>query len=72
MKYHIGLKRFLDAVALVAFSLTILASAIAPAQELVSNVDGKIRVVILHYAEGVEGFWFDQKVLIGDLLRKMD
>jgi len=72
MKICSGHRRLFNEIVLIGLSLAVLVAAIAPAQELVSNVDGKIRVVILHYAEGVEGFWFDQKVLIGDLLRKMD
>lgn len=59
------------AAALIAFL-----GAAAPAQELVSNVDGKIRVVILHNAFWAsfwaDGFWFDQTVLFRDLLAKMD
>ena len=41
---------------------------------LVSNVDGKIKVVLLHYGNGAycDGFWFDMAVFFQDLIRKMD
>jgi len=40
---------------------------------VVSNVDGKIRVVILHFGSGEYlGFWYDQTVLYRELLSKMD
>ncbi len=44
------------------------------AEELVSNVDGKIRVIILHYGNGSfgEGMWFEETVLFRELLDKMD
>lgn len=42
-------------------------------ENLVSNVDGKIHVIILHNGEGGnEGFWFDQTVVFRELLEKMD
>jgi hypothetical protein len=72
MKILKGHRRFLNAILLIGFSLTVLITHFSRAQELLSNVDGKIRVVILHYAEGGEGFWFDQKVLFRDLFEKMD
>lgn len=63
----------------VTVRLAILALVLAmawplPAAHLVSNVDGKIRVIILHYGDGGygEGFWFDQTVLFRELLDKMD
>ena len=43
------------------------------AAHLVSNVEGQIRAVILHYGSGEqEGFWYDQTVLYKELLAKMD
>ena len=63
----------------VTVRLAILALVLAvawplSAAHLVSNVDGKIRVIILHYGDGGygEGFWFDQTVLFRELLEKMD
>jgi len=42
-------------------------------QSLVSNVDGKIRVIILHYGKPRrDGFWHDQTVFFRDLMNKMD
>ncbi len=42
-------------------------------ENLVSNVDGKIHVIILHNGNGSsEGFWFDQTVIFRELLDKMD
>lgn len=42
-------------------------------ENLVSNVDGKIHVIILHNGNGnSEGFWFDQTVVFRELLEKMD
>ncbi len=53
-----------------------LALALVPglsAANLVSNVDGKIQVIILHYGSGEYlGFWYDQTVLYRELLTKMD
>ncbi|NIO80104.1 MAG: hypothetical protein GTN53_06060 [Candidatus Aminicenantes bacterium] len=43
-----------------------------PGETLVSNVDGKIKVIILHYATWGNGFWFDQTVIFRELLEKMD
>lgn len=40
-------------------------------EQLVSNVDGKIQVLILHYG-GESRFWFDETVLFRELLEKMD
>ena len=48
---------------------------ISPAQadNLVSNVDGKIRVIILHYGDGSWGtFWHDQTIFSQDLMEKME
>jgi hypothetical protein len=56
----------------IAFAAALLTAAAAPAQELVSNVDGKIRAVILHLSTFGEGFWFDQTVLFRDLFAKLD
>lgn len=43
------------------------------ADNLISNVDGKIRVVILHYGVNrAGGFWFDQTIFFRDLMDKMD
>lgn len=41
---------------------------------LVSNIDGKIRTIILHNGDGHAGlgFWFDETVLFRELLDKMD
>lgn len=46
----------------------------AQTANLVSNVDGKIKVIILHLGDGAyfDGFWFDMSVLIRDLIQKMD
>jgi len=42
-------------------------------ENLASNVDGKIQVIILHNGNGSsEGFWFDQTVVFRELLEKMD
>jgi len=43
------------------------------AAHLVSNIEGKIRTIILHFGSGEYlGFWYDQTVLYRDLLAKMD
>ncbi len=43
------------------------------AETLVSNVEGKIQVVILHYGDGSLGtFWHDMTVFFRDLMEKMD
>jgi hypothetical protein len=58
------------------FLVTIFLSPPHPvwADHLVSNVDGKIRVIILHYGNGgyYRGMWFDETVLFRELLDKMD
>ena len=52
-----------------AFSVYIFGSG----ENLVSNVDGKIHVIILHNGNGsIGGFWFDQTVIFRDLFEKMD
>jgi hypothetical protein len=70
-------KRFavITAWALAAVGVLVLSALPArAATNLVSNVDGKIRVIILHYGDGGfgEGFWYDQTVLYRELLDKMD
>lgn len=57
---------FFSMAALPAYSL-------GSGENLVSNVDGKIQVIILHNGNGSsEGFWFDQTVVFRELLEKMD
>ena len=43
-------------------------------ENLVTNIDGKIRVIIFHYGNGgyFSGLWFDMSVLYRDLMDKMD
>lgn len=43
-------------------------------ENLVTNIDGKIRVIIFHYGNGAyfSGFWFDMSVLYRDLMDKME
>ncbi|MDQ1353696.1 MAG: hypothetical protein QG657_4003 [Acidobacteriota bacterium] len=49
------------------------AFSLGSGENLVSNVDGKIHVIILHNGNGSsEGFWFDQTVVFRELLEKMD
>lgn len=45
-----------------------------PNENLVSNVDGKIRVIIFHngHSSLFSGFWFDMSVVFRDLIDKMD
>jgi len=61
---------------IVLFLATIFLSPLHPVAEhhLVSNVDGKIRVIILHYGDGgyYRGMWFEETVLFRELLDKMD
>jgi len=56
--------------------LVLLFSLIIPSlwgQSLVSNADGKIHVIILHYGDGSLGtFWHDMTVYFRDLMDKMD
>ncbi|NIM18292.1 MAG: hypothetical protein GTO45_40460 [Candidatus Aminicenantes bacterium] len=68
---HVGY--WLFALLLVLFLLSPGYTA-ATEENLVSNVDGKIRVVIFHYGNGAYflGFWFDETVLFRDLMDKMD
>jgi hypothetical protein len=58
------------------FLFTIFLSSPHPvwADHLVSNVDGKIKAIILHYGNGgyYRGMWFDETVLFRELLDKMD
>lgn len=58
----------------IAIAVLVLAAVPAlPAANLVSNIEGKIRVVILHFGNGQElGFWYDQTVLYKELFSKMD
>lgn len=46
-------------------------SPLTAGEQLVSNVEGKIQVVILHYG-GESRFWFDETVLFRELLDNMD
>ncbi len=65
-RYHFLLFLLITFLSLTSF-------CISHADNLVSNVDGKIRVVILHYGLGrVGGFWFDQTIFFRDLMDKMD
>lgn len=49
------------------------AKGFALEKNLVSNVDGKIRVIILHNGDyGSHGSWFDMSVFFRDLMDKMD
>lgn len=65
---------------LIIFFLSLSASfaqpypAHGPNENLVSNVDGKIRVIIFHNGNGsyFSGFWFDMSVIFRDLMDKMD
>jgi hypothetical protein len=54
--------------------LVLLKPAIGLSENLVTNIDGKIRVVILHYGDGsyFSGFWFDMSVLFRELMDKME
>ncbi len=62
---------------LVMFFLIILVisnPAYGLKENLVTNIDGKIRVIIFHYGNGAyfSGFWFDMSVIFRDLMDKMD
>jgi hypothetical protein len=60
-------------VSAAALMLLLAALPVLPAANLVSNVDGKITAVILHFGSGEYlGFWYDQTVLYRELLSKMD
>ena len=65
---------FIFGIGLTLF--TIFLSPMHPvwADHLVTNVDGKIQVVIMHYGNGgyYSGMWFDETVLFRELLDKMD
>jgi hypothetical protein len=64
-----AVRTFATAAALLALSPFCAWSA----PNLVSNVDGKIQVLILHYGNGdYLGFWYDQTVVYRELLSKMD
>jgi len=66
-----GRAGWLAATIVMALALTLVPAWSAP--NLVSNVDGKIRVIILHYGSGEYlGFWYDQTVLYRELLSNMD
>ncbi len=43
-------------------------------ENLASNIDGKIRVIVFHNGDGsyFSGFWFDMSVVFRDLMDKMD
>lgn len=43
-------------------------------ENLCSNIDGKIRVIVFHNGDGSysSGFWFDMSVVFRDLMDKMD
>ena len=65
MKYCLAI----DLIAVFSFGLF----STTQAQNLVSNVEGKIRVIILHYgARSSGGFWHDPTVYMRDLMDKMD
>jgi len=61
---------------IVCFAISLLCismSAPAWSENLVSNVEGKIHVVILHIGDGSWGnFWHDMTVYQRDLMNKMD
>jgi hypothetical protein len=69
--FNVGYRLF--ALLLVLFLLSPGYTA-ASEENLGSNVDGKIRVIIFHYGNGAyfRGFWFDETVLFRDLMDKMD
>jgi len=56
-------------LALLCFAMSVLAGD----ENLVSNVEGKIHVVVLHIGDGSWGnFWHDMTVYQRDLMNKMD
>jgi hypothetical protein len=68
-----GIERAVRTIAAAAALLALTLSSAWSAPNLVSNVDGKIQVVILHYGSGEYlGFWYDQSVVYRELLSKMD
>lgn len=75
------MKNFKKANVCVFFTaLCLLVSFVLPypgyglEENLVTNIDGKIRVVIFHNGDGsyFSGFWFDMSVVFRDLMDKMD
>ncbi len=67
--------RYCSPAPLFLLLVILLSLSLFPRQaNLISNVDGKIRVIILHYGDGsyFDGFWFDMTVLYRELLNKMD
>ena len=68
-------KKVLVFLAILLFAVFVFpASGIGSSENLVSNIDGKIRVIIFHYGNGgyFSGLWFDMSVLYRDLMDKMD
>lgn len=56
----------------LVFICLVLASP-SQGENLVSNVEGKIRVIILHHGDGSwRTFWHDQTIFFRDLMDKMD
>ena len=76
MRKEFALQAIKRGVLRITAAIAVLAVTSLPAiaaLNLVSNVDGKIRVVILHFGNGEYlGFWYDQTVLYRELLSKMD
>lgn len=68
--------KFVFLVKLILFTIVLVlySHAYPQSTNLVSNVDGKIKVVILHYGNGAyfDGFWFDMSLFFRDLIEKMD
>lgn len=66
-------KHLLTVIVLVLAILTAI-PVMADNANLVSNVEGKIRVIILHYGNGdyFGGGWFDHTVMYRELMDKMD
>ena len=65
---------FIFAIGLFLFTIFLSPPHPVCADHLVSNVDGKIRVIILHYGNGgyYRGMWCDETILFRELLEKMD
>jgi len=65
---------FLFSVLWLLVSLTLPYPGFGLDENLVSNIDGKIRVIIFHNGDGsyFSGFWFDMSVVFRDLMDKMD
>jgi len=76
MREEFTLQAIKRAALRITAAIAVLAITSLPAvaaMNLVSNVEGKIRVVILHFGSGEYlGFWYDQTVLYRELLSKMD